>query len=102
MVAYTMYNSKVIPAGYKPKMVEYSIKNTEETTAKVSVIKTMLHELLMAKKHLMDFEEKIEFLAIYDELYAWLNDMSNKIAIEVTVSKAVKVLKSYGRVAKMP
>lgn len=101
MDTYTIYNGRVIPVSAKPK-VEYSIKDTEETIVKVSALKTAIYELMITKKHLMDIEEKMEFLEIYDDLYSWLNDKSNKTAIETVVLKAVKVLKSYGKPVCMP
>lgn len=102
MAAYTIYNGRVIPVSTKPKLEEYSINDTDESIAKVSALKKAVYELMMAKRHLMDVEEKMEFLMIYDELYSWLNSKSNKTAIETVVLKAVKLLKSYGKTVCIP
>jgi membrane-bound lytic murein transglycosylase len=102
MAAYTIYNGRVIPVSTKPKFEEYNIKDTEESIAKVSALKKAVYELMIAKRHLMDVEERMKFLKIYDELYSWLNDKRSKTAIETVVLKAVKVLKSYGKTACMP
>lgn len=107
-MAYTTMNGRIVPVWSvpsKPKIETLSISYTEDTIAKMRELKKVLVQLLMAKKHMMDEDEKMEFLKIDKQLYGWINksNVSNANAtIEEVIVKAIKMLKSYGKVVSMP
>lgn len=89
--------------GNKPKVNSYSIAYNDETVAKVRDVKKAMVQLLMAKKHMMDEDERMEFLKIDEQLYGWINaSNASSSSIEEVIVKAIKKLKSYGKVVAMP
>jgi hypothetical protein len=58
----------------------------------------VLVSVLTSKKHMMDTDERMEFLYVDEGLYALINGMPNRITQEDTLAGARKLLKRYGKV----
>jgi len=59
--------------------------------------RTVLVSILSAKKHLMDVDEKMEFLSVDEGLYALIHGMECRNSREDTLALAMKLLKRYGK-----
>jgi hypothetical protein len=60
--------------------------------------RTVLVSLLTSKKHMMEADERMEFLRADEGLYALIHGMPNRITKEDTLAGARKLLKKYGKV----
>jgi len=100
-MAYTKVDGKVVPVWtvQLKAATSYSVNRTEETVSKVSELKQAMHELLMAKKHLMGLDERMEFLKINEKLCSWIT--KGDTAIEDVILRSIKVLASYGKSSPM-
>lgn len=102
-------NGRIVPVWTvpsKPKVKTYNISYTEDTIVKMRELKKEMVQLLMSKKHLLNEDEKMEFLKIDEHLYNWINNTSTvsttTVKIEDVVVKAINTLKSYGKAVPMP
>jgi hypothetical protein len=59
--------------------------------------RTVLVSILGAKKHMMDVDEKMEFLSADEGLYALIHGMPGRNTREETLAMAMKLLKRYGK-----
>lgn len=107
-MAYTTMDGKIVPVWSvpsKPSKPKVSYSFNEDTIVKMRELKKALVQLLMSKKHLMDEDERMEFLKLDEHLYNWINNISTRSSdamdIEDVVVRAVKVLKSYGKHVSM-
>ncbi len=97
-----MYNGQVVPMSFVPPVVAFRMEYNDETIAKVRELKKTMLQVLMAKKHMMDEDETMEFLKIDEMLCSWINNTNSNINIEAVVLKTAKVLKTYGKTVVLP
>lgn len=82
------------PVSVSSQVVEVDVSFDD----KLRNARKVLVSLLTSKKHMMDADEKMEFLRADEGLYALINGMPSRITQDDTIACARKLLKRYGKV----
>jgi hypothetical protein len=84
---------------YEPENdnVQRPMDMTEKYIASLRNYKASLLKVLTTKKHLMNEDEKMEFLELIENLYCWINKLTPHLTVNEITTKGRKLMITYGR-----